>query len=430
MAKVFVKKISMAVAFYHQAQFTQRLGENQASFTATGEMFHDSPYIRINGPGAGSPAPAILDSGLDRTRYSMPNAQLISTKASVWVASFEDETQILATSAASAFATTVSADSDEPQASQVPGTLAEQLADRMSLFTAVGALHSDNSPISINTADVAVDEHIIVSQPLLTINAAAIFPLVSQVFTQKVVDVWTKEFELTPGGTNAATYTNSFGHRRFQMVQDLEVRFGGTEQHSIDVMLGYDTATFKYFLTVDLADFGYEDVIEAMETKNQELLKAAHDKHLGKEPVLDVTLGPVLSSSEFPKEVRAHIDDWYAQWKAEAAHILSSKVSAEDQAAYQAALDEALIADGKTPDEATRASATSNAATGSSWWQTITGMLSSTGAWLGDTIKDWGPTGIIGGYAAYETVKSATKSSIPTWLIIGGIGLAVLAILK
>lgn len=47
-----------------------------------------------------------------------------------------------------------------------------------------------------------------------------------------------------------------------------------------------------------------------------------------------------------------------------------------------------------------------------------------------DLIKEWGPVQTVGGWAAFEAVKSAKNSSIPTWMLIGGAGLLALLVLK
>lgn len=59
-----------------------------------------------------------------------------------------------------------------------------------------------------------------------------------------------------------------------------------------------------------------------------------------------------------------------------------------------------------------------------SLWDTLKGLTS----YVGDVVKDWGPTSIIGAWAGYEAVKSAKKSSIPMWLIVAGVGLIALTI--
>lgn len=68
--------------------------------------------------------------------------------------------------------------------------------------------------------------------------------------------------------------------------------------------------------------------------------------------------------------------------------------------------------------------------TGTFWWTNAWDALKAAGGASVDIIKSWGPAGVIGAYAGYETIRSAKKSTVPTWLILGGLAAVVLMILK
>lgn len=57
-------------------------------------------------------------------------------------------------------------------------------------------------------------------------------------------------------------------------------------------------------------------------------------------------------------------------------------------------------------------------------------LLSSAGSKAFELLKEWGPTGILTAWAGYKAISSASKSSIPSWLIIGGFAVVAMVLLK
>lgn len=76
-------------------------------------------------------------------------------------------------------------------------------------------------------------------------------------------------------------------------------------------------------------------------------------------------------------------------------------------------------------DELVQKAAT--AESGTSVWGEVWDSVKSVAGWAGDTVREWGPVGMVGAYAGYETVKAAKRENMLVWI---ALGLGALVILK
>lgn len=141
---------------------------------------------------------------------------------------------------------------------------------------------------------------------------------------------------------------------------------------------------------------------------------------------------PLMPKPDFSGLTGAEINEAEAWWsQADYLQKTSSLPSDGQSAAIKAKLGLAPTA---TPEEVKasldNAHPTGTGTSGAPWWNSAWEALRDAGGGAVDVAKSWGPTGIIGAYAGYEVVKSAKKSTVPAWLILGGIGIAALAITK
>lgn len=189
----------------------------------------------------------------------------------------------------------------------------------------------------------------------------------------------------------------------------------------IDLPVFYDSASQSYSFELNLS----KEFSDQMDSWNKQLL----DRQTKITAGIDV---PLMSKPDFsgltPME-RNEAEAWWSQ--AEVVQNGLPSVSKDVADKLKADLD---MPSSATPEEvyakALETSPMGEGSTGQSWWSKAWDDLKGAGAGATDIAKTWGPAGIVGAYAGYEVIKSAKKSTIPPWLILGGIGLTAVALLK
>lgn len=160
----------------------------------------------------------------------------------------------------------------------------------------------------------------------------------------------------------------------------------------------------------------------------------ASDMYDPRKPFVPAERPPSTTSSELTDEERKSADAWWQgvsklnasvtdSRKAEGNADLAAYLEANPGSTvndYVASLQKPAITDRTvdTPVDST------------SWWSNVLSGLGTFGSKVWDTVTDWGPTGLVGAYAGLTAVNSAKKSTIPTWVILGGLGVVALLIIK
>lgn len=206
---------------------------------------------------------------------------------------------------------------------------------------------------------------------------------------------------------------------------------------SIRVPIYVDTETMAVSLVIDASEI--DDVwgraVAAMKSYNVKLAEALN---LAKAGLLtEANKAPTTRPSatvdkDLTDEQRRYCNDWWDQYL-----VVANDVNkhASDLKANQTN-DELNAKDGTNISVDDRISS-SKGSVGDGFdidWSSIlsgTGeLLSSAGSKAFELLKEWGPTGVLTAWAGYKAVSSASKSSIPPWLIIGGFAVVTLAVLN
>lgn len=197
--------------------------------------------------------------------------------------------------------------------------------------------------------------------------------------------------------------------------------------------LYYDDVTQQLTLSnvpLDSAGISEFNAFRAIQkAKDAELFSAAKQREAGFDVKLDLKRPNIDYESPVVSE---QANAWWDAWLTEAQKVNGLSVGdmgpgydAWKLGNPQGSLDNyrQYIASKATTDATT---ARDNPPAWSSLWD----GLSSAAKGMWDYVKTWSPTQWLAGYAGYKAVKSASKSNIPMWVIVGGIGLTALAIIN
>lgn len=189
------------------------------------------------------------------------------------------------------------------------------------------------------------------------------------------------------------------------------------------MQLTYDTTTATTTWGLVVADDSWEQDVKLINDKMiRDVQLVLKGEIVGREVVR-----PLRPPSTEADSVKDKLDQWWADVMLVYDDLAASQIpkSAARQAADTA---------GQTSQQYAGNVATTSANSGSSGWRDIWNSakdsLGGAASAVWGTVTEWGPTELLMGYAGYTAIGSAKKSRLPVWLIIGGVGLAALAIFK
>lgn len=178
------------------------------------------------------------------------------------------------------------------------------------------------------------------------------------------------------------------------------------------------------FDTVDVADDVWQADVALI---NQQLLTQTKLYLDGDLKDTEIVV-PTRPQSTYKPSVRDKLNGWWADVTDAYARLLGM---VKPLSTARIAAD---VAGTATDYVKTKTQAVSTTESGTPLWQAAwTGIKDTIGSGasaIWDTITQWGPKEMAMGYAGYTAVESAKSSSIPSWLLIGGAGLAALAVLR
>lgn len=191
---------------------------------------------------------------------------------------------------------------------------------------------------------------------------------------------------------------------------------------NIEVLVYYDTATFLYSTSLTYLE---TDDIKFVDEYNKALLVRQSAAATG-QPLPALKTRP-LDLDKIEEPLKSHLEEWWATYDEAQRAVRAEPLPQSELDALAVKLG---LPVGSTPaavQSALEAAAVDKTA-GTPWWKDILGSVSKGAGKVWDSVTNWGPKELVGAYAGYEVVKSAKKSSIPMWLIVGGVGLTAYAI--
>lgn len=251
-------------------------------------------------------------------------------------------------------------------------------------------------------------------------------------FGPSAVEVLTKSFDAKPGEVTMIDVTVA--------QQDLTISYMGSAARDVAVGLVYDTSNSSFEIVFKLTD---EITDEHQIMASDKMLKDINE-HVAKLTLLSETCSITDEDMENaqgvslpenlelnPKAVELKLS--YGRYK----EFLSTMKEQRLKPCDAVKLNEAADAAGLSLDDylsSKRAEANTKSVEArdpsSSIWDAIKATASGIGGGVGSYLSKWSPMDYLKTYAGYTIVDSAKKSSMPSWLILGGVGLVALVAMK
>lgn len=208
----------------------------------------------------------------------------------------------------------------------------------------------------------------------------------------------------------------------YEFGQDADVEWtrcgDSSEQIEVFVVLQDDGSVLLTDVVDDISSDGATFKARSEEL-SRELVDVAQARQAGEDiKVPDRDLRTEFSNyDQLVSSVAVKWLNEYEQAKAAVNSIALGEASAEQLADYEANKTEGE----SLADFISRVNgANPEIKPGTSVWTTVWDGLKGAVGSIGDYISKWPPATWLAGYAGYKTIQSATKSSIPLWLIVGG----------
>lgn len=232
-------------------------------------------------------------------------------------------------------------------------------------------------------------------------------------------------FKVTPtGNVTQIQDPGNEGLSQYSTSADVEVVVPSAFTWEQDLDIYYDDEKEK--LSFELKpDVDSEEALlfQYIKERNDELTNVAIRRSYGEDVKVDVdTEHPTFNADGAYQE---QYDMFKKSFDKAAARVNSIKIgSMNDQlkANDPTLTDEQLVT--KKEDALAAADGVESGSTG---WQKVWDSLTAVAGWAGDTVREWGPVGVVGAYAGYETVKAAKKNNMLVWM---AVGLGAIVLLK
>lgn len=126
---------------------------------------------------------------------------------------------------------------------------------------------------------------------------------------------------------------------------------------------------------------------------------------------------------------QAHGLEWLIAYNDAVNQVNASKLGTNEEALLE---DYGLNKQGEETltDYLTRKTQEQGAKPGTPLWTSAWTGIKGVASKAVDYVGKWSPVDLAAGYAGYKTISSIEKSSIPSWMIYGGLGLVALMVLK
>lgn len=251
-------------------------------------------------------------------------------------------------------------------------------------------------------------------------------------YGESAVQVLTKSFKVKPGEVTMIEPTVA--------EQELTLSYMESASREVAVGLVYDTSNSSFEIVFKLTD---EITDEHQIMASDKMLKDINE-NVAKLTLLSETCSITDKDMESAKNVSlpenlelnpkaAEIKLSYGKYKDFLSAVETQRLKPCDAAKLSEAANSAgLSLNDYLASKRANADAKSVEARDPSSlvWDTIKDTASSIGGGVGSYLSKWSPMDYLKTYAGYTIVDSAKKSSMPSWLVLGGIGLVALVVMK